>query len=148
MYELTAGDTCILNASCILSHIGYPANATCITETEALLLSAPIFKKLILAYPELQNFVYSLLSYRLTEIMTLVEEVLFNKLDKRLFDYLVERSENGIVSLTHQSIANDLGTSREVVSRLLKDLQLKNTIRYGRNRIEILDYQHDQEKTG
>lgn len=78
------------------------------TTTDVLLLPAAIFKKLLDTYPELQTFVYTMLSYRLTAIMTLVEEVLFNRLDNRLFDYLVERSEDGVVSRTHQNIANDL----------------------------------------
>lgn len=73
--------------------------------------------------------------------MTLVEEIVFNRLDSRLFDYLLERSENGIMTRTHQSIANDLGTSREVVSRLLKDFQARGTLHCSRNHIEIIDFQ-------
>ncbi len=141
LYEIGPGDTCILNASCIFSNTGYPANALTAERTEVLLLPAPIFKNFLLSYPEIQVFVYTMLSERLTAIMTLIEEVVFNRMDSRLFEYLVERSDNGIISRTHQSIANDLGTSREVVSRLLKDFQAKKTIRCGRNHIEILDYQ-------
>ena len=143
LYEIGPGDTCILNASCILSNIGYPANASCMMNTEVLLLPAAIFKKLLDAYPEFQTYVYTMLSYRLTTVITLLEEVIFNRLDIRLFDYLVEHSDGGILSRTHQSIANDLGTSREVVSRLLKDLQEKETIRRSRNHIQILDFQPD-----
>jgi len=141
LYEIGAGDSCILNASCLLSNTRYPANAFSLVDTEVLLLPARIFRQFLKTYPEIQTFVYSLLSYRLTTIMTLVEEIVFNRLDTRLFDYLLERSEDGIVSRTHQNIANDLGTSREVISRLLKDFQDKETIRCGRNHIEILNYQ-------
>lgn len=140
LYEIGPGDTCILNASCILSNTGYPANALSLVKTEVLLLPAPIFRQLLDTYQEMRLFVYAMLSYRLTSVMSLVEEIVFNRMDNRLFDYLVECSENGIVSRTHQRIANDLGTSREVVSRLLKDFQTRGTLRSSRNHIEIVDY--------
>ncbi len=141
LYEIGPGDTCILNASCILAGIGYPANAFTMVKTEVFLLPASEFKRLLETYREIQGYVYGMMSSRLTAIMTLVEEIVFNRLDCRLFDYLLERSENGIMTRTHQSIANDLGTSREVVSRLLKDFQARGTLRCSRNHIEIIDFQ-------
>jgi CRP/FNR family transcriptional regulator, anaerobic regulatory protein len=147
LYEIGPGDTCILNASCIFSNTGYPANALTAERTEVLLLPSPIFKNFLQSYAEIQGFIYAMLSERLTAVMTLIEEVVFNRMDNRLFEYLVERSDNAIISRTHQSIANDLGTSREVVSRLLKDFQAKKIIRCGRNHIEILDYQPDHLQT-
>jgi CRP/FNR family transcriptional regulator len=140
LYEIGRGDTCILNASCILSNTGYPANALSLVKTEVLLLPALVFRQLLETYQEMRVFVYTMLSYRLTLVMNLVEEIVFNRMDNRLFDYLVECSENGIVSRTHQRIANDLGTSREVVSRLLKDFQTRGTLRFSRSHIEIVDY--------
>lgn len=140
LYEIGPGDTCILNASCILAGIGYPANAITAAKTEVLLLPAGVFRQLLDTHSELQLYVYTMLSQRLTAIMALIEEIVFNRLDRRLFDYLVERSDNNIVAKTHQNIANDLGTSREVVSRLLKDFALKGIVRGERNVIEILDY--------
>jgi len=105
-------------------------------KTEVLFLPAAIFKKCLDVYPELQTFVYTMLRYRLTADMTLIQEVIFNRLDNRLFNYLVEHSEDGMLSRTHQSIANDLEPSREVISRLLKDLQERETIRFSRNHIQ------------
>jgi CRP/FNR family transcriptional regulator len=83
-------------------------------------------------------FVFSLLSIRLATVMELVEEVAFGRMDQRLLDYLIEKSENGRLETTHQNIANDLGTSREVVSRLLKDFERKRQIRLSRNLITLL----------
>jgi CRP/FNR family transcriptional regulator len=140
LYEIGPGDTCILNASCILAGIGYPANAVTATKTKVLLLPAGVFRQLLDGHSELQLYVYTMLSQRLTTIMALIEEIVFNRLDRRLFDYLLERSENNFVAKTHQSIANDLGTSREVISRLLKDFTHKGIVRGERNVIEILDY--------
>jgi CRP/FNR family transcriptional regulator, anaerobic regulatory protein len=140
LYEIGPGDTCILNASCILAGIGYPANAVTAAKTEVLLLPAGVFRQLLDSHSELQFYVYTMLSQRLTAIMALIEEIVFNRLDRRLFDYLLERSENNLVAKTHQNIANDLGTSREVISRLLKDFAHKGIVRGERNVIEILDY--------
>lgn len=93
LYEIGPGDTCILNASCILSKTGYPANAFTPMKTEVLLLPAAEFKRLLDTYQEIQVFVYTMLSYRLTAVMALIEEIVFNRMDRRLFDYLLERSE-------------------------------------------------------
>ena len=70
--------------------------------------------------------------------MELVEEVAFSRMDSRLMDYLVEKAENDRLETTHQKIANDIGTSREVVSRLLKDFERKGKVRLARNEIILL----------
>jgi len=137
LYEIGRGDTCILNASCILSDRRYPAHAVATEAGDLLLLPAATFKGLLRRHPKMQDFIFNLLSERLAAVMTLVEEVAFGRMDERLRDYLRERSRNGVLSITHQAIANDLGTSREVVSRLLKDLEKKGEISLARNRIEL-----------
>lgn len=139
LYEIGPGDTCILNASCILANTKYPANAVTRTEVEALLLPAAEFRRLLSHHPALQHFVFALLSQRLVSVMSLLEEVVFGRMDERLADYLLERSENGRLAVTHQIIANDLGTSREVVSRLLKDMERRGRVRLGRNEVVLLE---------
>jgi CRP/FNR family transcriptional regulator, anaerobic regulatory protein len=69
-----------------------------------------------------------------------VEEVAFGRMDERLQEYLIEKSENGSLETTHQKIASDLGTSREVVSRLLKDFERKGRVALSRNSIRILTF--------
>lgn len=138
LYEIWPGETCILNASCLLSEKKYPANATAITSCDLLLLPGAHFRRLVSQHELVRDFVFSLLSRRLTEVMTLVEEVTFGKMEERLRDYLVEKSADGLLLTTHQRIANDLGTSREVVSRLLKDLERQGEIALGRNEIKLL----------
>jgi CRP/FNR family transcriptional regulator len=86
----------------------------------------------------MRDFVFTLLSRRLSGVMELVEEVAFGRMDERLMDYLVEKSEGNRLEATHQKIANDLGTSREVISRLLKDLERKNQVSLSRNSITLL----------
>jgi len=128
LYEIGPGETCILNASCILAGQNYPAHATAIEDTEILLVPAAEFRRMVAANEMMREFVFTLLSRRLSGVMELVEEVAFGRMDERLMEYLVERSEDHRLETTHQKIANDLGTSREVVSRLLKDLERKGKV--------------------
>jgi len=137
LYEIGRGDTCILNASSIMCNRPYPAHAVATEPGEFLLLPAPAFQRLLHRSPRMQDFIFGLLSERLSAVMALVEEVAFGRMDERLEDYLRERSRNRILQATHQAIANDLGSSREVVSRLLKDLERRGKISLSRNRIEI-----------
>lgn len=139
LYEIGPGETCILNASCILGNTTYPANAVTTSDAIVLLVPSSVFGRLMAEQKEMRDFVFSLLSQRLTTVMALVEEVAFGRMDQRLREYLIERSGNNRLETTHQKIANDLGTSREVVSRLLKDLERKQQVRLSRNAIEILD---------
>ena len=138
LYEIGPGETCILNASCILSGSTYPANALVALDASVLLVPSADFHGLVTAHEEMRVFVFSLLSRRLATVMELVEEVAFGRMDQRLLDYLIEKSEGGRLETTHQNIANDLGTSREVVSRLLKDFERKGQIKLSRNLITLL----------
>ena len=70
--------------------------------------------------------------------MELISAIVFEKMDERLFDYLVEKSEDGVLSITHQQIANDLGTAREVVSRLLKEFERKGKVVLSRGYIRLV----------
>jgi CRP/FNR family transcriptional regulator len=138
LYEIGPGETCILNASCILSGQTYPAYAVALSAVDALLVSSAVFRRLVSEDESLRSFIFTLLSQRLSNVMELVEEVAFRRVDERLTEYLEEKSENGRLETTHQRIANDLGTSREVVSRLLKDLERRGSIALSRNAIALL----------
>jgi CRP/FNR family transcriptional regulator len=138
LYEIGPGETCILNASCILSEKSYPAHAASVSDVSLLLVPSTDFRGLVARYERMRDFVFTLLSERLSGVMELVEEVAFGRMDERLSDYLVEKAENGLIGATHQQIANDLGTSREVVSRLLKDMERKGNVRLSRNEVRLL----------
>jgi len=139
LYEIGPGETCILNASCILSGQTYPANAVTLSDTGLLLVPSAEFRRFISEHEMLREFVFTLLSRRLSGVMELVEEVAFGHMDERLMDYLVEKSADNRLETTHQNIANDLGTSREVVSRLLKDLERGGRVQLARNSVVLLD---------
>jgi CRP/FNR family transcriptional regulator len=95
------------------------------------------FRQFVETHEVMRTFVFALLSQRLNEVMSLVEEVAFRRMDERLLDYLVEKSGDGMLSATHQKIANDLGSSREVISRLLKELERHGDVELGRNEIRV-----------
>lgn len=139
LYDIQRGETCILNAACILSDIPYPANAVTTEEGEALLMPAGEFQQFVDRFPDMRRFVFERLGERLIAVTDLVEEVVFRRLDERLKDYIVEKSEDGVLSTTHLKIASDLGTSREVISRVLEDLQKRGHITLSRNQIRIID---------
>jgi len=138
LYNVLEGETCILNVACILSSTPYPARAAVMQEGDAYIISAGDFRRFVDNYPEMRTFVYAGLGGRLISMMKLVEEVAFRRLDERLRHYLAEKNEDGVLNTTHQKIANDLGTSREIISRLLGELERKRSVSLSRNRIEIL----------
>jgi CRP/FNR family transcriptional regulator len=137
LYEVGPGEACILNASCILSNIVCPVNAVSVTDVAMLSLPAKDFRELVAKYEEMRSFVFAAISQNFASIIELIEEVAFRKMDERLSDYLVEKSEHGKLPATHQKIADDLGTAREVVSRLLKEFERKGILRLSRNLIEL-----------
>lgn len=138
LYEVGQGEACIINAACVLSNMPCTANAIAITDISSLLIPAKDFRNLLSTYEQMRAFVFGAISQRLAAILGLMSEIVFEKMDERLFDYLVEKSEDGILSMTHQHIANDLGTAREVVSRLLKDFERKEKVVLSRGHIRLI----------
>jgi len=138
LYDVIPGETCILNVSCLLSGRPYPAHAAATEDGALLALPGGRFVDLMARSPAMRGYVFAILNRRFSEIITLVEEVAFGRLDTRLMNYLEEKSVDGILRGTHQEIANDLGSSREVVSRLLKEFERQGRIRLARTRIEIV----------
>jgi len=102
-----------------------------------LSIPAKDFRELVAKYEEMRTFIFAAINQRFASIMELTKEIAFRNVDERLFEYIVEQSEHGKLSTTHQKIADDLGTAREVISRLLKDFEKKGMIRTSRNLIEL-----------
>lgn len=103
-----------------------------------LLVPADAFRRLMDTSEDMRHFVFEIMNRRLTTVMALVEEVAFGRMDIRLKEYLSGKADHGVLRSTHQNIAYDLGTSREVVSRLLKDLERKGIVSLSRNEITLL----------
>lgn len=139
LYTVGPGEFCILTASSTLSTTPYPANAKSITPVEMLIVPPDKFREYISQYQEMRDLIFSHISKNFADVMELITEVTFKRMDERLMDYLIEKSEDGKLYATHQAIANELGTAREVVSRLLKDFERRGIVILSRSCIQLVD---------
>jgi cAMP-binding proteins - catabolite gene activator and regulatory subunit of cAMP-dependent protein kinases len=140
LYRVTAGESCILTTSCLLGGADYPAEAIAETEVHALMIPRTAFRACIDSSPALRDFVFDGFGRRLTDLLSVVEEIAFRRLDLRLARMLIERTDpDCCVRLSHQALAKELGTVREVVSRQLKDFERRRWVKLHRGWIEVLD---------
>lgn len=140
LYRLFQGDSCVITTSCLFGHKNYPAEG--LTETDVSALAIPVnqFNDVLKNSETFREMVFSAFSSHLSDLITLVEEVAFGKLDARLAKHLLEQcDENNTLTSTHQIIAAELGTAREVISRQLKDMESKGYIEINRGYIKIND---------
>lgn len=135
LYGVNPGELCIVTVSCLLGGDPYPATGLAETPVSAVALPRPLFLRLAAEHPPFREVVFALFSERLTGLMQLVEEVAFRKLDQRLAAWLVARGPT--IAASHQAIADELGSVREIVSRLLKQFEDQRWVRLGRERIEV-----------
>jgi len=139
-YRFGNGESCILTANAILSQKSFPAVATVEKEAEAVMIPAGAFREWVRRYDAWREFVFELLSERLSAVMAIVDEVAFRRMDARLADLLVERSRSSDqIQITHQEIAAELGSSREVISRILEDFSSEGILEVARGSIKITD---------
>jgi CRP/FNR family transcriptional regulator len=140
LYRFGLGESCILTANAILSRQTFPAIATVEKEAEAVMIPAETFRDWVRRHDLWRDFVFDLLSQRLSTLMAVVDEVVFQQMDRRLAGLLLRKAAAGDpLKVTHQELAADLGSSREVISRLLEDFSRQGWIRSGRGSIELLD---------
>jgi len=142
LYRFGYGQSCILTANAILSRKTFPAIATVEKDAEAVMIPADKFREWVGKYDAWREFVFDLLSQRLYTVMQIVDEVAFKRMDVRIASLLLNRSKiQNPMRITHQEIASELGSSREVISRLLEDLSERGLVRVSRGEIEILDFE-------
>ncbi len=136
LYRIVPGESCIITTSCLLGRADYNARGVAESESTLVLLPRSLFDEL-LNRPEFRAFVFHLFAERIADLMQLVEEVAFHKLDQRLAGLLLGRGR--LIHATHQQLADELGSVREMVSRLLKNFAEQNLVRLSREQVEILD---------
>lgn len=139
LYRILPGESCITTASCIMSRRAFPAFAVAETDLTALLIPTPTFRDWMGRYEAWRSYVFELLATRLATVMEVVEEVAFRRVDERLAAYLVEAAPAGVLPRTHEAVAVDLGSSREVVSRVLKEFERAGWVRLSRGAIRLTD---------
>lgn len=138
LYRVAPGGSCIISSSCLLGHTAYNARGIAETPLTLLALPVPAFAALMLDHSPFRDFVFHLFAERIGELMQLVEEVAFARLDQRLAKLLLARNE-AVLNVTHQQLADELGSVREIVSRLLKGFAAQGLVTLGREQLSIVD---------
>lgn len=138
LYTIKEGESCVLNLSCVLSNNTYLAYAKTLTDIECILLPSQVFLKLFEAEDSLRRYVFNLISTRLIEITAKVEGIVLESFETRLRNFLLDLNTENIY-ITHEEIANQLGSAREVVSRQLKKWEVMNKIKLYRGKIRIIN---------
>lgn len=140
LYRVTAGESCVMTTACLLAHEDYTAEGIAATDVKAAAIPRAVFDDLLARSPEFRNFVFHAYSRRMTDLFMIIDEVAFKRLDIRLAQKLVELAgDDGILKTTHQQLASELGSAREVVSRQLQEFQRRDWVAQSRGTIEILD---------
>ena len=138
LYRMAANDMCTLSIGCLITGVGYRAEAIVEQDSTAILVPRALFNQMMAESVEFRYRVLASYGKRLDELMLLVEEVAFQRMDQRLLEWLEQRRPQGTIVITHQELAVELGTAREVVSRLLKELEREGKVSLGRGKIEFI----------
>ena len=137
LYALKAGEQCVINTSSTISQTPAIGTAQSLSDIEGWLISEAVVKHLMHASPSYLNFVFSLFTIKLDALATLIQDIKFKKLDSRILEWLISH-KTPLIQTTHEEIAVILGTSRVVISRVLKDLERQGLIKLHRKEIELL----------
>lgn len=136
LYRVHPGEICVVSTGCLLGGTPMSARGVTVTGTRLAMVDRATLMDWT-EFPPVRMFLLGLMADRMTELMALVEAVAFQRLDQRLAHALLGHGR--LILATHQQLADELGTAREMVSRLLKRLEEQGTVRLGREQVEILD---------
>ena len=139
LYRVRPGDTCALTTSCLVGKEDYPAEAVIEEDITALMIPDSEFRQALLDSEVFRLFVFRGFSGRLCAIVSRMESVTLKTIDERLVTQLLKGESDLLSNVTHQVLATEIGTAREVVSRKLRSFESNGLIRLSRGRIEILD---------
>ena len=138
LYRVFPGEICVISAASLLGQADLQARGAAVSETRLVLLSPPVFDAWA-SHPPFRQFVFSVYAARLADLTTLIDAIAFQRLDRRLADHLL--GHGTVLRVTHQALADELGTVRRIVTRLLNRFEADGLVRLGRERIEVLDAQ-------
>ena len=139
LYRIGPGGSCILTTSCLLSNEHYPAEAIAESDVEALAIPVSSFQSALESSQWFRRFVFDGFSSRLTSVIQKIEQIAFTTIDVRLAAVLLDLDRKGVEKITHQDIAVELGTAREVVSRHLKRFESQGWVQLGRGQVSLTD---------
>ncbi len=142
LYRLLDRDICLFSASCVMQSVQFEVIIQAEKDTRVHIIPPHIYKRVVEESAPLANYINALLASRFSEVMWLMEQVMWKSMDKRLAAFLVEESrleDASVLKLTHEMIANHLGTAREVVTRMLRYFQSEGMVRLTRGTVELTD---------
>jgi CRP/FNR family transcriptional regulator len=138
LYRVQAGESCALTTACLMGYEEYQAEGIAETRIRAVAIQRALFDELIASSKEFRQFVFTAFSRRVTNLFQVIEDVVFGRIDVRLAQRLLERANTaGHVDATHQQLANELGSAREVISRQMTEFQRRGWISAQRGSIEL-----------
>lgn len=142
LYRLFDRDICLFSASCMLRSLQFDVTIQAEKDTELWVIPTEIYQRIMAQSAPLSNYTNEIMAARFSEVMWLLEQVMWKSMDRRVAGFLLEEAaiEGGNrLSITHEAIANHLGTHREVVTRMLRYFQSEGMVRLSRGAVEIMD---------
>lgn len=140
LYRVHAGESCVLTTACMLAFEDYAAEGTSETEVKAVAIPRKTFDDLVAKSPVFREFVFTAYSRRITDLFTLIDDIVFQRMDVRLAARLLEiADDDNVVHATHAALGIELGTAREVISRTLAEFQRREWVAQARGEVRLLD---------
>ncbi len=144
LYHVKPGGICLLTSLGMMTDHDYPASAQVVSSAEVLLFPASKFRKWVTLHKEIRELAFETITDRIVQMMVLIDKIMFQKIDLRLAEFLINRFTNNKhcvpeLRLTHGEIASELNSAREVISRALKKLEQQHAIALSRGCIRLLD---------
>ncbi len=137
LYRVGPGESCVLTSSCLVGGSDYPASGVVAADVKLVVLPRAAFDALMASHAPFRQYVFSLFAERLADLMSLVEAVAFHKLDRRVAAAILGRGR--VVALTHQQLADEVGSVREIVTRVLRGFADAGWVQLARGSIELVD---------
>ena len=142
IYSLFERDICLLSASCIMNSIRFDITIEAEKDTEVIIIPSEVYKSVMQESAPLANYTNEIMASRFTDVMWLIDQIMWQSFDKRLANFLLSEAlteENDTLKITHETIGKHLGSPREVVTRMLKYFQNEGVVKLSRGMIEITD---------
>jgi CRP/FNR family transcriptional regulator len=139
LYRVHAGETCVLTTACMLADEDYSAEGISESDVRAVVIPRAVFDDLIGQSAAFRTFVFRAYSRRIADLFALIDDIVFQRVDVRLAARLLDLERDALVAATHQALAGELGTAREVISRTLGEFQRRGWVEQARGAVRILD---------
>ena len=142
IYRLFDRDMCLFSASCMMRSIQFEITIEAEKDTELWIIPVEVYQSIMTESAPVANYTSELMAARFSDVMWLIEQIMWKSLDKRIAAFLLEESvieESAVLKITHETIANHLGSHREVITRMLKYFQNEGMVRLSRGKVEITD---------